>query len=592
MKYKILPVLIGLAIFSGCDGALGPDLSGGGEISQNVRVRGISTDMGHSAYGDASYSLPAEIDESTKTITIYLSDAMDLSALNMAIDIPEGAEIVSPEGAAYPSMDEDTPVLMSPLNMGFQMPEGGDDSGTGGGSFGGGSGDSGTGGDPFVGTGPATAGPMGTSFETTFKVRNEGTTVTYKLIFVLLAQDYTPIFAEENFEHVRNNVDSNYILMNDIALTADFEPIGSTSAPFSGIFDGNGKTISNLKITKSGENNVGFFRLLGGSATTTAEVSNLTLVLADGNENNPSIQGGSYTGAVAGQGYGSVVGVGVVGGAVKGVNDVGGLVGRLFPNTNNTNLVIGTYVTADVIGTGNYVGGLVGNFDKGVVSTSFATGTVKGVAGAAGLVGGSSVELTIGSSYMTGDVRGSAHAAGGLVGSVAKCIMGTSYFAGTVHGTRQVGGLIGQQNNADLTIRDSYVLGEVKGTHESHGYSIGGLIGEIVSEGTRSIQTSYVAGLVSSEDTRSTASAALVGNGASRSLTLTNVYFDVILTGQTVVSHPSITGATEYYTVDAVVRVTNDADAEAIKQSDFSNWDSSIWQWQDGQWPKFHWQNP
>ena len=81
---------------------------------------------------------------------------------------------------------------------------------------------------------------------------------------------------------VRNDLDAYYILMNDIEFTeadfaegGDFEggftPIGSKDNPLAGVFDGNGKTISNLKYDSGW--NAYIFRYLSENAT----VKNLTI---------------------------------------------------------------------------------------------------------------------------------------------------------------------------------------------------------------------------------------------------------------------------------------------------------------------------
>ena len=78
---------------------------------------------------------------------------------------------------------------------------------------------------------------------------------------------YVGIYTAEDLDNVRNDLNGNYILMNDIVLTADdyaeggifeggFTPIGSgkspyASQPFCGIFNGNGYVISGLVIDGS-----------------------------------------------------------------------------------------------------------------------------------------------------------------------------------------------------------------------------------------------------------------------------------------------------------------------------------------------------
>ncbi len=66
----------------------------------------------------------------------------------------------------------------------------------------------------------------------------------------------------------------NYRLMADIDLSSvDFAPIGSEEIPFTGRFEGNGKTLSNLSIERgAASQNLGLFGCIKG-----AEIVNLTL---------------------------------------------------------------------------------------------------------------------------------------------------------------------------------------------------------------------------------------------------------------------------------------------------------------------------
>ncbi len=82
--------------------------------------------------------------------------------------------------------------------------------------------------------------------------------------------DYTVITTKEELNAVRNDLSGKYVLGADIVFeAADFEsdgafyrngsgwePIGTTSAPFTGVFDGNGHTISGLKMNYKSESNI------------------------------------------------------------------------------------------------------------------------------------------------------------------------------------------------------------------------------------------------------------------------------------------------------------------------------------------------
>ena len=66
-------------------------------------------------------------------------------------------------------------------------------------------------------------------------------------------------------EAMASGLSDDYILMNDIDLggSAPWTPIGTTSAPFTGTFDGGGYKISNMYISAT-IRRVGFFGYLSG----------------------------------------------------------------------------------------------------------------------------------------------------------------------------------------------------------------------------------------------------------------------------------------------------------------------------------------
>ncbi len=148
-----------------------------------------------------------------------------------------------------------------------------------------------------------------------------------------------------------SNIDasSTETVLKDVwSTTGGFVPVGNPTAPFSGIFDGLGHTISNLTINQPAESNVGLF-----GNVSAATISN----------------------------------TGLLGGSVSGINFVGSLVGY-----DNASAVRSSYATSAVTGTGTYVGGLVGDMVGGTVSSDYATGVVTGtgtyVGGLVGYNGG------------------------------------------------------------------------------------------------------------------------------------------------------------------------------------------------------------
>jgi len=195
---------------------------------------------------------------------------------------------------------------------------------------------------------------------------------------------------------------------------------------FSGTFAGLGHTISNLNITSSANSTqVGLFSKHNG-------------ILRD---------------------------LGVVGGSVSGGQNVGGLVGQNYAGS-----ISNAYSTANVIGSGSFVGGLVG-YNQGSISNAYSTGSVNGASQTGGLVGNNNSSGTISNAYSTGTVS-SGNYVGGLVGvNFGTGTISNAYSTGTVIGSgNYAGGLVGF--NTGGTISNAYSTGAVSG-----GTLVGGLVG-------------------------------------------------------------------------------------------------------------------
>ena len=216
--------------------------------------------------------------------------------------------------------------------------------------------------------------------------------------------------------------------------------------PFTGVFDGNDRTISHLTI--AGRDYVGLFGWLGPGAT----ISNLALQAAD-------VKGsGSYVAGLVGLNQGGSITVSYGTGTVGGAGWVGGLVGE------NHGSISASFSSATVRGEYS-VGGLTGD-NRGSLDTSRATGAVSGEYAVGGLVGYN--YGSIAASYSAGAVNGY-WSVGGLAGNNRGGIA-TSYSNGSMDAVRYVGGLVG--NNSYGSITASYSTGAVSGHTDA-----GGLVG-------------------------------------------------------------------------------------------------------------------
>ncbi len=88
--------------------------------------------------------------------------------------------------------------------------------------------------------------------------------------------DYTFITNARELDEIRNDLSGKYVLLCDIDLSASDQwvPVGSSGEePFSGILDGNGNTITGLRVTEAVNGAAGLFGYIGSLG----EVRNLTL---------------------------------------------------------------------------------------------------------------------------------------------------------------------------------------------------------------------------------------------------------------------------------------------------------------------------
>jgi len=160
--------------------------------------------------------------------------------------------------------------------------------------------------------------------------------------------------------------DKHFILTENIDL-ADYIFSNSLIWGFSGVFDGNGKKITNLVISQNLM--CGFFGLISSGG----EVNNLGI-------ENCSINGLGYVGGLVANNNGGSINTCYVSGHVNATSVyAGGLVGLNSGNISNC------YASVSVSGSGE-VGGLVG-YNSGSISNSYSTGAISGDGNLGGLVG-------------------------------------------------------------------------------------------------------------------------------------------------------------------------------------------------------------
>lgn len=287
----------------------------------------------------------------------------------------------------------------------------------------------------------------------------------------------------ENFEGV------TFVLTDDIKLTTtEWAPIGSGSASyFAGVFDGNGHTISDLKID-SDSGLAGLFGYLKG------EVRDLTV---EGTVKS----GDSSCGGIVGQldQEGKVTGC-TSDIKVTGRDKTGGIVGYNSGGTielcTNLGAISGTYK----------VGGIVGENWGGTVDKCANKAKVKsskrGVAtyGTGGIAGRSvSSEAEVANSYNTGEIVSDTEATGGIVGymnasgsTIIDCYNTGKVTVKNKNGAQKIakayaGGIVGIAGATDVYIRNCYNSAAVLNADVN-----GGVIGYYINEKSNSDNVKYL----------------------------------------------------------------------------------------------------
>lgn len=321
-----------------------------------------------------------------------------------------------------------------------------------------------------------------------------------------------------------------------------FNPIASNDVPFTGSFNGNHHTITNLTILRAdddpdtnygndpgnNEQSVGLFawtqnaeiydlnidlsKVKGyefvGGIVGWAETTTLTNVSFNATVKDNSCDPGHCVWARYGYVGGGLVGMlhnsnvvnGVTAGPVKGSgNIIGGLVGQVGANSSIT-----SSSSSSNIDGGNELGGAVGSMLGGDLEDVHASGNVdanddegfKNGYAAGGLVGRMESAANVTRSSATGNVHADYSSVGGLVGlKEGTGSVTDSYARGNVSQADgwttggKVGGLIGEVYGG--VFERTYASGSTSGE-----YNVGGLVGFTDEESDITLQDSFAAGQV------------------------------------------------------------------------------------------------
>ncbi|MCL2110993.1 MAG: YDG domain-containing protein, partial [Clostridiales bacterium] len=309
-----------------------------------------------------------------------------------------------------------------------------------------------------------------------------------------------------------------------------WNPIGVlAAAPFRGVFDGGGFTISQMTINDNANYRAhnGLFGYIGtggkvqnlsltgvyivSNATAATQMSagviagvvngvgaSITDCHAEGeiylsvstNQTNPRV------GGIVGQVQAAATVVDCTSDViVRGGRYLGGIAGQVM---GQNSAIRGSTATGPVTGNTN-IGGVAGWLNNGVIENSQATGTVTSTqaAAAANYVGGIAGLVDAGGRVETSFFSGVVTALGDDIGGVAGRVTGagstirSSGSTGNVTGRSNIGGVVGYV--AAVVVQNSYSTGRVMGS----GTAVGGVAGQINGAAARvnnSWSTSYVRG--------------------------------------------------------------------------------------------------
>ncbi len=261
---------------------------------------------------------------------------------------------------------------------------------------------------------------------------------------------------------------ANDIVLNDVELTYDSNGNLTVDAAklnqwtpingFSGIFDGNGFSISGVYVDTS--SSAGFFEKCKG------DILNLTVT-------NSYIKGGNQVGGICG--HFAETGKDMTNcyfdGAVIGISSVGGLIG-----SNHTTYITNCGNYGDVWGTGDYVSGIVGSFYAYGIENCFNEGNIYSTGNyVAGITGYSDI-YGISGCTNKGNITGNKYVAG-ICGYIENADIFNSGNNGTILGKDYVGGVCGYSiygyvESWKSSIKDSYNIGAVTGDNY-----VGGITG-------------------------------------------------------------------------------------------------------------------
>ena len=255
--------------------------------------------------------------------------------------------------------------------------------------------------------------------------------------------------------------------LEDSNPTQGWQPVGTTSTPFRGILDGNGKRITGLWIERTSGDYVGFF-----GATSNATIKNTTIKCT-------SVKGNNNTGLLIGYSQNTLISECIIDGEIWGLSKVGGCIGA-----SNASTCTNITSSVNVNGNGDYIGGLIGYADgsrkisechistKDIIGGNYVGGICGVNLGETNDIVSCFVNTNISGNNYVGGISGSTHYYNSgwttfVLGNISKC-----GFWGSIKASSYVGGIAGSYYGYG-EISECYAVGDINAMSDY----VGGLIG-------------------------------------------------------------------------------------------------------------------
>lgn len=249
----------------------------------------------------------------------------------------------------------------------------------------------------------------------------------------LIATDY-------QLDARRNNLSVHYKLINDIDLCnyENWEPVGNHyNNPFSGSFDGNGHTLSNLKISRL---SLSYAGLLGYAAPATRgdSIKNLTVI-------NSDIIANYAAGIIVGYADSlNIYNCHTSGKIIVTSSTVGGIAGEM-----DFGFIKNCTSSSEVRASEDYAGGITGSIYYGNAENCSFSGTAQAEGDVGGICGYISYS-TISNCYNHGKIISDEDEAGGISGYAYESLVTLCYNSGTISTYENSGGIVGEISNTQL----------------------------------------------------------------------------------------------------------------------------------------------